>query len=474
MVIQLKEQTIKEIVKSVLENVFIDSNKVNRKQKTIGLTYKKGRGQKPLTSADQLKTDKMDEDNATTYKVMLKGGIVSYNITDIKGTEVMHYFKRLWDKKPTKIDIQVNGENQKEAYELKMLKEEEVEFLNRFKEKIEFVLDNWYGTHKQNAKEFTGISIYPVPSSSNFNSKMAELLSDMNVYGLPVQVINQNLLVKDLRNLQKDNDFIEKNKDYFNQPFFKNDVSYKSGSTLQNIDTSLNRYKVLNTANKYIEKKKKKAGQILTKLSYIKTRSNNDNNTENERRKLAADYIVYYNTIMECYQLTYHDEISNTDKGFKNKSLINIIKYSKGPSIKARSSEIWSIIKTYLRGKICHITGEPYSSIDIGFWSKPSFEIKTLGNSVRLALKNIYNPNMDPELVKNELNKINGTIFVIFDDNISGGATLSDICYQCDQLGIKNIVPITFGVMNEKWTLGRMPLTIPSEKDSENRAKFNY
>ena len=32
--------------------------------------------------------------------------------------------------------------------------------------------------------------------------------------------------------------FIEKNKDYFNQPFFKNDVSYKSGSTLQNIDTS--------------------------------------------------------------------------------------------------------------------------------------------------------------------------------------------------------------------------------------------
>ena len=139
MVIQLKEQNIKEIVKSVLENVFIDSNKVNRKQKTIGLTYKKGRGQKPLTSADQLKTDKMDEDNATTYKVMLKGGIVSYNITDIKGTEVMHYFKRLWDKKPTKIDIQVNGENQKEAYELKMLKEEEVEFLNRFKKKIEFV-----------------------------------------------------------------------------------------------------------------------------------------------------------------------------------------------------------------------------------------------------------------------------------------------------------------------------------------------
>ena len=300
-------------------------------------------------------------------------------------------------------------------------------------------------------------------------------------YGFKVQYYDKVFRHSDIYNVYidtnkvlKDNDFIEKNKDYFNQPFFKNDVSYKSGSTLQNIDTSLNRYKVLNTANKYIDLINKKAGQILTKLAYIKTRANNDNNTENERRKLAADYIVYYNTIMECYQLTYHDEISNTDKGFKNKSLINIIKYSKGPSIKARSSEIWGIIKTYLRGKICHITGEPYESIDIGFWSKPSFEIKTLGNSVRLALKNIYNPNMDPELVKNELNKINGTIFVIFDDNISGGATLSDICYQCDQLGIKNIVPITFGVMNEKWTLGRMPLTIPSEKDSENRAKFNY
>jgi hypothetical protein len=60
------------------------------------------------------------------------------------------------------------------------------------------------------------------------------------------------------------------------------------------------------------------------------------------------------------------------------------------------------------------------------------------------------------------MEKIKGTVFVIFDDNISGGATLSDICYQAKKLGINYIVPITFGVMREKYKIGMMNINRPT------------
>ena len=69
--------------------------------------------------------------------------------------------------------------------------------------------------------------------------------------------------------------------------------------------------------------------------------------------------------------------------------------------------------------------------------------------------------NENQEIVKQEIEKANNTIFIIFDDNISGGATLGDICYQCEKLGIKNVVPITFGQMEESNTIGSIPLSIP-------------
>ena len=413
----------------------------------------------------------MDEDSANTYEVMLKGGIVSYNITDIMGTEVMHYFKRLWDNKSTKIDVQVDGQSEKEQYELKMLKEEETEFLNRFKKKIEMVVNRWCDEHKTTSENFSGISIYPVPSSSRFNEKMAELLSNINVHGLPVQVINQNLLIKDLKNLQKDTEFIEKNKDYFNKPLFKNDVNNIYGSIQQNIDTSLNKYKAMEKVDVFINAINRKTGQMLSKLSYIRAKGNNDR----EASKLAKDYMVYYDLIMECYTLTYQDEAINQTRGFNRSSLINLIKYSKGPSIATRSEDIWNIVEPHLKGLKCHITGKEYTPIEIGKWSKPSFEMKHLGNSIRMGLKNFYRPNeQETEMVQKELKKIEGTIFLIFDDNLSGGATLSDVCHQCKILGIKNIIPITFGVMNEKWTMGRQPLTVPNKKGKNGRPEFNY
>lgn len=68
-----------------------------------------------------------------------------------------------------------------------------------------------------------------------------------------------------------------------------------------------------------------------------------------------------------------------------------------------------------------------------------------------MALKNYFQPNTDRTVVDNELNDLENYMFLIFDDNISGGATLSDICYQLKNLGIKYIVPITFGKMRESW-----------------------
>ena len=92
-----------------------------------------------LSSADFLKTDKMDQGNSDTYIVPLKGGINSYNITSIKGTEVMHYFKNKFSKKTTSINIEVNGK--KSEYELMMEDSEFKEFLDVFTTKVSNVVN---------------------------------------------------------------------------------------------------------------------------------------------------------------------------------------------------------------------------------------------------------------------------------------------------------------------------------------------
>ena len=93
------KQMVNECVQTILmENVYMDKNKVNTKKKEIGLTYRKGEKNKNAlkngSTPDYLNTDKMDKNNADTYIVKLKNGIDSYNITDIKGMEVMHFFKK--------------------------------------------------------------------------------------------------------------------------------------------------------------------------------------------------------------------------------------------------------------------------------------------------------------------------------------------------------------------------------------------
>ena len=75
--------------------------------------------------------------------------------------------------------------------------------------------------------------------------------------------------------------------------------------------------------------------------------------------------------------------------------------------------------------------------------------MKSLTNDIRLGLKNYF--SKDEEIIEQELQKIKNTVFVIFDDNVSGGATLSDICLHAKSLGIEYIIPITFGKMRESY-----------------------
>ena len=85
MIIKLTEQQIERVISSgkrLDELVYIDRNKI--KGKKAFLTYDssgKEKHQENLSSRDNLKTDKMENNNADTYEVPLKNGIISYNIS---------------------------------------------------------------------------------------------------------------------------------------------------------------------------------------------------------------------------------------------------------------------------------------------------------------------------------------------------------------------------------------------------------
>ena len=448
------QEMVKKAVSRILnEGVYVNSLKGNKAM----LSYNKnGRNKGNKIAADYLKTDLMDQNGADTYEVPLKGGITSYNITSIKGMEVMHYFKRHFDNEKTIVTVK-DDDNNKKDYELDMLEQEFREFMGQFKRKINFVVDYCVnGFKKQNPDiNFSAVSIYPVPSSSRFNQSMANELKSMDVIGLPVQVINQDLLSKDLRNLQKDTEFIEKNKEFFNSPMSPIDDMPQSVETYLN--KNINKLKVQQGLKHYIDEMNADISKILTSINNFKS-----NNSSKTLSGLVETYRHYFDTWEQCKkEAIYDNPITKRMSSIEYNTIAEPKKYSKGPSIDARTDYVWQLIKKYLRGEKCPINGKSYKKLDIQYWDFHKFQIKNLSNGERMGVKNIYNPNIDTELVQKELERIKGTIFVIFDDNVSGGATLSDICYQCKELGIENIIPITFGKMAEKWSMGAIPLNKP-------------
>lgn len=457
-------KTVMELSRTPFINEKVYVNDINNKKKQIALTYTKGRGNYGDKPPEQFKNDNlgtalMDQNNSQSIEKTLKGNITSYNITDIHGERVMHYFKRYFDHKKATVDVKSQN-GQTDTYEMTMLESQFRQFLDQFKVKIEYIINDAIKDFAKNT-EITGISIYPVPSSSNFNVAMAHELSSINVSNLPVQVINQNLFKKDLTNLQKDTNFIKKNKQWYSSPLFKE----KESQSLETyVDNYINQYQALGNTHKYIEGAKVFIKNLLNAYTYYLF--NNRNIGDRGINNLIKYYIGYHDSIEKAIKASrYNNLVDNEREQSKSilKAIATPLKYTKGPSVEKRTQGIWALVRPYLRGKKSPVTGEAYTMMDICYWQPTKFQIKNLPNGVRLGLKNIYNANQDQQLVQEELTKIKGTVFVIFDDNLSGGATLGDICYQAKSLGIENIIPITFGKMVEKNSMNFIPLNVPDK-----------
>jgi hypothetical protein len=72
------------------------------------------------------------------------------------------------------------------------------------------------------------------------------------------------------------------------------------------------------------------------------------------------------------------------------------------------------------------------------------FQIKSVDDKERRSLEGLFTINPALTGIQQKLKDKN---IVIFDDNISSGATLDDICTVLQKLGVKSILPITLGVI---------------------------
>lgn len=507
---KINENDIKEAVKSALGmlmeyGVYADRRNINDKKKTIGITYNTtdSRNKGNALQNDSLKTDKMETDNgADTYNVKLKNGFECYNITSINGLNIMHYFKRKWDNKETKVGVKT--EKGVEDYELKMKDAEWQKFLNRFKRKVGFVVDYHLSKlEKGNGAKINTISIYPVPSSSRFNEEMAKELQRTSLNGLGVQVIPPDILKKDLRNLEKDSDFIEKNKDFYSAKYSPDDSSRTTVG--KKLDASMAKFRAL---TEFQKKTADELNQIVNeiRIKYFQLSFRNRGEAKNSLTTIKNMLILYVRYIMLIHQaknLSYNLGGKNGRIYFTHDGEYKIIRPKtpkKGPSGLETLTKVSGMLfdwGKYLinNGQSDEKLAKKFSEIDfeiisdaikkrkadksndyyLQFWEPVPFEIKNLSNGERMGVKGIYNPNNltpeDAERIQMEVEKTKGTAVVVFDDNVSGGATLSDVCYQLSQLGMENIIPITFGQMPEKWTQGRITLTKPTDVNGQG---FNF
>ena len=445
------------------EDVFINGISNNKNKNIANLTYKRNnngsiaRNRGNMTSLDMLKTNLMDNNSGqTTYEVKLKGGITSYNITDINGTEVMHYFKRKFSNEETRIKL---GDTE---YDLEMQDSEFRNFMVQFLNKVNAVVEYRARQFMENNKglTFSNIYIYPVPSSSNFNIEMVKRIVKNNhtIDNLPVSAISSSILKKDTSNLEKDTDFIDKNRDYYNSERWQ--TGGNGGSHMQAVDNDLNRLSRLESVKAEIDKaneftkieNRKQTGSLLSQLNYVSARLNNPEKygapTLKSIKKLYDLYIGYQEAVKNITIAgEYYDTIAHKYHKPQLKKVAEAIKYSKGPSIEGRTQRILQILKEYNM-----TNGLPVKPYDICMWQPANFQIKKLGNDSRMALKNYFSINNDP--AEAELKNTDNSIVVIFDDNISGGATLSDICYQLQKIGVKYMIPITFGKMRTSYSQG--------------------
>lgn len=449
----------------------------------LNLTYdsKRKNAENKWLKKDNLTTDKMDSNNDDTFIMPLKGGLVSYNITGINGTHVMHYFKNYFQNKKemVKLAFKPNKRGRKPSpdkeYELRMEDSEFRNFMDMFKKKVWVVVRSCIKHFQSKNRGFTpvGISLYPVPSSSNFNIKMAGILNGGDINGLPIQVISQDLFVKDLRNLSVDDEFVSKNKDFYNSNKYKMPTEDRNGTFLQHTENNIKRQKLISRLEKWIDAANNAFDLLYNSYGNYNFKKSHNKIGDRALNSLVKHYMAFCDAKkMIAKNANYIDSITGDSKQMLSPSIYKYIKGYKPASVKTRSEAIWKIVKPYLRGVKSDVDGLPYEQEDIVLIEKVPFEIKKLSDAERMGLKNIYNPNTDDDFVRSEVEKTKNTVFVVFDDNISGGSTLSDVCMQAKNLGIEHIIPITFGKMASGVGSEPIPLNHPTNDNGERG--YNY
>ena len=447
--IHITESQLKKLIE---EDVFISSADTNTKKAKLKYAYKGGKKNKGnLRSSDMLKTDKMDELNDDTYEIPLKNGLMSYNITSINGTEVMHYFKRIFNKQTTKIKLD------EEDYELEMEDGEFRKFMYNFLMKISTVVKYKVNEFKiKNKKlEFANFAVYPVPSSSKFNSEMAIRLQFTSVDGLSPRVINSEILTKDFSKVKQDIKFIRKNSEYYNSPI--NDNIYANKTHLDNVLTSRNKLNAYKQLKPIVDAINDKLNKLLIKWYQRPADLNGTHfNYLKELARLYEDYSLYKENVLLKKGAEYINQLEDKTSNVYWSKSIDPKKYTKGPSVEKRSEEIFKVLHNY------GFTTRKIPIELIRYTTKP-LQMKSYSNDVRMGLKDYYSINNDnPELLQKETEQSNETILLVFDDNISGGATLSDICDKLQKLGFKFIIPITFGTMKEQYNLRGLTIDRPN------------
>ena len=73
------------------------------------------------------------------------------------------------------------------------------------------------------------------------------------------------------------------------------------------------------------------------------------------------------------------------------------------------------------------------------------FQIKSLDDKTRRAIEGLFTIN--PQYLSIQ-SKLKGKTIILFDDNISSGATMDDLCLLLQRYGVANIIPITLGTIS--------------------------
>jgi hypothetical protein len=83
-------------------------------------------------------------------------------------------------------------------------------------------------------------------------------------------------------------------------------------------------------------------------------------------------------------------------------------------------------------------------TIDKATGKVKNWQIKSIDDKERRSIEGIF--ELNPQY-KNIQYKLNGKHIIVFDDNLSSGATLDDVCLALKNLGAASVMPFTLGVI---------------------------